>query len=120
MAAGLSAFRRYLPVDVVRMLASEGIRAEPGGKVQLVTVLFADIAGFTGLAETLGEGVFPLLTQCFEIVSAAITAHGGTIDKSMGDGVMAFWERPIQIETRPPRPAAPPWRTSTASLRRRT
>ncbi len=94
MAAGLSAFRRYLPVDVVSRLASEGIRAEPGGQVQLVTVLFADIAGFTGLAETLGEGVFPLLTRYFEIVSAAITAHGGTIDKFMGDGVMALWGAP--------------------------
>lgn len=117
MAAGLSAFRRYLPVDVLSMLASEGIRAEPGGKVQLVTVLFADIAGFTGLAESLGEGVFPLLTRYFEIVSAAITAHGGTIDKFMGDGVMAFWGAPNPDQDQA---AARPWRASTGSLRRRT
>lgn len=94
MAAGLSAFGRYLPVDVVTRLASEGISAEPGGKIQLVTVLFADIAGFTGLAEAMGEGVFPLLTRYFEIMSAAIVSHGGTIDKFMGDGVMAFWGAP--------------------------
>lgn len=94
MAAGLSAFGRFLPVDVVGMLASEGATAEPGGKVQLVTVLFADIAGFTGLAETMGERVFPLLTRYLEIVSDAIASHGGTIDKFMGDGVMAFWRAP--------------------------
>ena len=94
MAAGLSAFGRFLPVDVVTMLTSEGATAEPGGKVQLVTVLFADIAGFTGLAETMGERVFPLLTRYLEIVSDAIVSQGGTIDKFMGDGVMAFWGAP--------------------------
>ena len=94
MAAGLSAFGRFLPADVVSMLTSEGATAEPGGKVRLVTVLFVDIAGFTGLAETMGERVFPLLTRYLEIVSDAIVRQGGTIDKFMGDGVMAFWGAP--------------------------
>ncbi len=94
MAAGLSAFRRYLPADLVAALANEGIEARPGGTVQAVTVLFADVQGFTGISEAMGEGAFALLTRYFEVVSAAVAAHGGTIDKFIGDGVMAFWGAP--------------------------
>ncbi len=94
MAAGLSAFRRYLPADLVATLANEGIEARPGGTVQAVTVLFVDVEGFTGISEAMGEGVFALLTRYFEVVSAAVAAHGGTIDKFIGDGVMAFWSAP--------------------------
>jgi adenylate cyclase len=53
MASGLAAFGKYLPPDLVKLLVSEGVEARPGGAVKEMTVLFADIAGFTGLSERL-------------------------------------------------------------------
>jgi len=94
MAAGLAAFRKYIPADLVKMLMSEGIEPRPGGSVKSLTVLFADIAGFTGLSERLGDRVIPLLSSYLDTMSREVSAHGGTIDKFIGDAVMAFWGAP--------------------------
>ena len=57
MAGGLAAFRKYIPADLVKMLVREGIEPEPGGSIRTLTVMFADIAGFTGLSERLGDRI---------------------------------------------------------------
>jgi adenylate cyclase len=94
MAGGLAAFRKYIPADLVRTLVSEGIEPKPGGSIRTLTVLFADIAGFTGLSERLGDRIIPLLSSYLNTMSREITTHGGTIDKFIGDAVMAFWGAP--------------------------
>ena len=94
MAGGLSAFRKYLPADLVRTLVNEGIQPKPGGAIRPMTVLFADIAGFTGLSERLGDKIIPLLSRYLDAVSAEVNSHHGTIDKFIGDAVMAFWGAP--------------------------
>jgi adenylate cyclase len=94
MAKGLTAFGKYLPGDVVKMLTSEGVEARPGGSIRPVTVLFADIEGFTGLSERLGDQIVPLLGRYFDGMSREIHANRGTIDKFIGDAVMAFWGAP--------------------------
>jgi adenylate cyclase len=94
MAGGLAAFQKYIPSDLVRMLMREGVEPSPGGSVRSMTVLFADIAGFTGLSEHLGGRVIPLLSGFLDIVSREISGQGGTIDKFIGDAVMAFWGAP--------------------------
>jgi adenylate cyclase len=94
MANGLAAFAKYLPGDIVRTLASHGVEARPGGSIRPMTVLFADIAGFTGLSERLGDRIVPLLATYFDCMSHAIHANAGTIDKFIGDAVMAFWGAP--------------------------
>ena len=94
MAAGLAAFRKYIPADLVKMLVSEGIEPHPGGSIRSLTVLFADIAGFTGLSERLGDRIIPLLSSYLDTMSREVSAHGGTIDKFIGDAVMAFWGAP--------------------------
>jgi adenylate cyclase len=94
MANGLAAFRKYLPGDIVKMLTSEGVEARPGGSIRPMTVLFADIAGFTGLSERLGDRIVPLLGKYFDCMSREIHANAGTIDKFIGDAVMAFWGAP--------------------------
>jgi adenylate cyclase len=95
MGAGLASFRKYLPAELVRTLVARGIEARPGGEQQVLTVLFADLAGFTGLSERLGGAVVPILTDYLSRASAAIHAHGGTIDKFIGDAVMGFWGAPL-------------------------
>jgi adenylate cyclase len=94
MAAGLSAFRKFIPADLVRSLLRQGVEAKPGGSIQELTVMFIDIAGFTGLSERMGDRVVPLLSKYLDVTSEVIVANGGTIDKFIGDAVMAFWGAP--------------------------
>jgi adenylate cyclase len=94
MAAGLSAFRKFIPADLVRSLLRQGVEAKPGGSIQELTVMFIDVAGFTGLSERMGDRVVPVLSRYLDIASEVIVAHGGTIDKFIGDAVMAFWGAP--------------------------
>ncbi len=94
MAAGLSAFRKFIPADLVRALLRQGVEARPGGSIQELSVMFVDIAGFTGLSERLGDRVVPLLSRYLDLASEAVVANGGTIDKFIGDAVMAFWGAP--------------------------
>jgi adenylate cyclase len=94
MAGGLAAFRKYIPADLVRMLVREGVEPRPGGSVRTLTVMFADIAGFTGLSERLGDRIIPLLSGYLDTMSREVNSHGGTIDKFIGDAVMAFWGAP--------------------------
>jgi adenylate cyclase len=94
MAAGLSAFGKFIPADLVRSLLRQGVEAKPGGSMQELTVMFIDVAGFTGLSERMGDRVVPLLSKYLDIASEVIVANGGTIDKFIGDAVMAFWGAP--------------------------
>ncbi len=94
MAAGLSAFGKFIPADLVRSLLSQGVEAKPGGSVKELTVMFIDVASFTGLSERMGDRVVPLLSRYLDAVSEVIVANGGTIDKFIGDAVMAFWGAP--------------------------
>lgn len=94
MAAGLSAFRKFIPADLVRALLRKGVEAKPGGAIQELSVMFVDVAGFTGLSERMGDRVVPLLSRYLDLASEAVVANGGTIDKFIGDAVMAFWGAP--------------------------
>ncbi len=98
MAQGLTSFQKYLPTELVRTLVSQGIEAKPGGQQETLTVLFADLAGFTSLSERLGAEVVPVLTRYLSSASDAIARESGTIDKFIGDAVMAFWGAPKTIE----------------------
>ena len=63
---------------------------------RLVTVLFADVAGSTALGETLDpEDLRALMSRYFSIANEAVTAHGGTVEKFIGDAVMAVFGLPI-------------------------
>jgi adenylate cyclase len=94
MATGLTAFRKYLPSDVVKNLVAQGIKARPGGTIRPLTILFTDIAGFTGLSERMRDRTVELLGSYLDLMSREIHSHHGTIDKFIGDAVMAFWGAP--------------------------
>ena len=94
MSAGLADFAKFIPTDLVRSLLAEGIRAEPGGTRREITVLFSDLAGFTGLSERLGDGIVPVVSSYLDLASTSIADENGTIDKFIGDAVMAFWGAP--------------------------
>lgn len=94
MAQGLAAFRKYIPADLVKRLISDGTGARLGGAIRPMSVMFIDLAGFTGISERLGDRIIPLLSRYFDGVSAEIQKQHGTIDKFIGDAVMAFWGAP--------------------------
>jgi adenylate cyclase len=98
MSRGLASFQKYMPTEHVGTLVSQGVEARPGGHQQTLTVMFTDVTGFTGISEELGSRVVPVLAEYLEAVSAAVLNHCGTIDKFLGDGVMAFWGAPVPSE----------------------
>jgi len=93
---------RYLPPQVVDLITSKGGSVELGGVLQPVTVLFADIRGFTHLSEQMdAREVVDLLNDFFAVMTAAIFQSNGTLDKFIGDCVMALFGAPIPSERSP-------------------
>lgn len=95
MKGGLRSFASYVPKDLVRSLLRSGKEARLEGSTETLTILFTDIAGFTSFAEQLEPTeLVQKLGKYFEIMTAAIMQHKGTIDKFIGDGIMSFWGAP--------------------------
>ena len=95
MLKGLRAFETYVP----RRLVQGFIRKDAGGDVasteRELTVLFTDIVGFTTMSERLPAGeVAEFLNQHFALLGACVEEQDGTIDKFIGDALMAFWGAP--------------------------
>jgi adenylate cyclase len=94
MSLGLSAFRKYIATDLVRGLLDHGVEAKLGGERRTLTVLFMDLANFTTMTERLGHRILPFLARYLGEMSGIIMSRRGTIDKFIGDAVMAFWGAP--------------------------
>ena len=93
-----SAFAQYLSPTLVEQLANSPQRLVLGGEERVITVLFSDVRGFTTIAETYKDnphGLTTLMNRFLTPLTNAIMARNGTIDKYMGDAVMAFWNAPL-------------------------
>ena len=89
-------FGRYVSDEVVSKLLEEGRRPDLGGEALVVTVLFSDIRGFTTISEKLSaHEVVEMLNAYFTRVCEPILAQGGTVDKYIGDAVMAVFGSPV-------------------------
>jgi adenylate cyclase len=91
----LRAMGKYVPIDLVRQLYRA--RSEPrlGGELRDLSLMFTDIQEFTTLSERLAPDILArALGRYFEAMTAAIHANGGTVDKYIGDAVMALWNAP--------------------------
>lgn len=91
-----SAFGHYLAPTLVEELANNHDRLKLGGEMREVTVLFCDVRGFSRISEGLdAEALIRFVNEIFTPLSEVILAQRGTIDKFMGDAVMAFWNAPV-------------------------
>ncbi len=99
MKSSLRSFARYVPKDLVRLLLESGNDADLSGEVRELTIFFSDLAGFTSLSETRApDELVKFLGEYFDSMSHIIMDERGTVDKYMGDGIMAFWGAPMRVE----------------------
>ncbi len=93
------AFSRYLSPDMVARMANEPDKLRLGGDRRDMTLLFCDVRGFTSLSERVTAlELTRLLNRMLTPLTDIILAHNGTIDKYMGDCIMAFWNAPLDNE----------------------
>ncbi|MDX1400605.1 MAG: adenylate/guanylate cyclase domain-containing protein, partial [Kiloniellales bacterium] len=93
-----SAFDQYLSPELVDELAERPEKLVLGGETKELSVLFGDVRGFTSISENYRDdpqGLTSLLNRLLTPLSDAIMRNKGTIDKYMGDAIMAFWNAPI-------------------------
>lgn len=99
MQVGLQSFTKYLPKEMLKSLFDAGVVAKPGGKEKEVSIFFADIANFTHYSEILSPNDLVLqLNEYLGCFSSVINKNHGTVDKYIGDAVMAYWNAPKDCE----------------------
>lgn len=93
------AFGMYLSPDLVEQLARNPSLLQLGGELREITVMFTDVRGFTTISEQFDpHGLTRFMNRFLTPMTDLILARRGTIDKYMGDAIMAFWNAPLPVE----------------------
>lgn len=96
MVQSLKSFTRYISFALVKKLMSSKDIAHVGGENKEITFLFSDINGFTSLSENMSpQDLMSYLSDYFQSMTKVILDKKGTVDKYIGDGIMAFWGAPL-------------------------
>jgi adenylate cyclase len=99
MKEGLNSFSKFVPKTLVQRLIQSGQEARLGGERKRLTFLFSDIESFTSISEKLpSDELIKHLSEYLSELSTIILRHHGTIDKYIGDSIMAFWGAPERDE----------------------
>ncbi|MFZ2960140.1 MAG: adenylate/guanylate cyclase domain-containing protein [Candidatus Ozemobacteraceae bacterium] len=89
-------FQKFVSADVVTAMIKNPDLVKPGGQKVTLTVFFSDLAGFSTISELLtAEKLVELLNEYLGTMTQLLFKHGGTLDKFIGDAVMAFWNFPV-------------------------
>ncbi len=98
MKGSLRSFSYYVPTDLVRTMLASGQEAALQGQTRELTVYFSDISGFTSLAEGVNpDQLVQHLARYLDEMTKIVAATGGTVDKFIGDAIMAFWGAPVNM-----------------------
>lgn len=98
------AFSTYLSPALVEQLAQHPERLKLGGEMRDMTLLFCDVRGFTTISESYKsdpQGLTQLINRLLTPLTSCILQRDGTIDKYMGDCIMAFWNAPLDVPLHP-------------------
>ncbi len=107
----VKSFSAYVPVGLVRQLIGSDRKLELGGHSRFLTIFFSDLEAFSSLSEELpSRDLLLRVSSYLGVVTKAVNDEAGTIDKFIGDGVMAFWGAPGLLEDHA-------WRACVAALR---
>ena len=94
------AFGMYLSPALVEQLASDPEQLKLGGEMKDISIMFCDVRGFTSISELYDpEGLTQLINKFLTPMTQVIMDRMGTIDKYMGDCIMAFWNAPVDVPT---------------------
>jgi adenylate cyclase len=108
--ATVRSFASFVPVGLVKQLIASDQKLELGGHSRFLTIFFSDLEAFSALSEEVPtQELMVRVSAYFEIVTKAVNDQAGTIDKFIGDGVMAFWGAPALLEDHA-------WRACLAAL----
>ena len=101
LKCGLDYFSKYMPLDLVKFLIRNNEQAKIGGTQKKLSIMFTDIENFTTISESTEPTlVTTQLSTYFELLTKIINKNEGTIDKFIGDSVMAFWGAPNEVENK--------------------
>ncbi|WP_020694110.1 adenylate/guanylate cyclase domain-containing protein [Reyranella massiliensis] len=97
--AAVKSFAAFVPIGLVRELLDSDQKLELGGHSRFLTIFFSDLESFSTLSEELPSQELLLRVSAYlEVVTKAVNEEHGTIDKFIGDGVMAFWGAPALLD----------------------
>lgn len=98
LKSGLRGFGKYVPLKLVQGMLADGVEPELGGRSEELSILFSDINGFTGFAEEIGvAATATILGDYLAGIAGIVADESGTVDKYIGDGMMAFWNAPRPV-----------------------
>lgn len=90
-------FGQYVPPELVDRMAQDPEKYSMDGKEEVLTVLFSDVRGFTSISESLlAKDLSAYINGYLTAMSLVIRSNGGTLDKYIGDAIMAFWGAPVE------------------------
>ena len=98
LKVALLSFTKYIPVDIVKILMELNQEAKIGGEEKNLAIMFTDIENFTTISENMNpRDVAIELSEYFDKITSVIQRKNGTIDKYIGDAVLAFWGAPKDV-----------------------
>jgi methyl-accepting chemotaxis protein len=97
MKIGLQSFRKFVPAELVRQLIQTHQEAKIHGERREIAIMFTDVANFSTISENCSpRELTAQLSNYLDELTKIIIAHQGTVDKYIGDGIMAFWGAPTE------------------------